>query len=432
MVRSKNNKIARVFLITLIISFGIIIRVLIVPAIQGGDILVHQEWSRTIYQKGTSGSYFFPVWTYTPPTQPPAMMLGFWFSQHIYQNRYLLSQLHNLSHFPPTAAILWFDKNGEILLLKTWAIIGDVISALVAFYVINKLFRKSNLSIFGLIAILFNPLSIYESAYWGQNDILSSAFTYLGLLTFLSPTFGFLSIPLFVAACSLKPTVIILTPVFILIFLKNFNQKHLRQQLIGLVLGTLLLLASFKPFLLQTPIQLKEISTIVTGRIATSSKGVIRASNSAFNFYSLFFTLDQTPGNFHIFFLNLNQIGIICFLLLISITILHIFKNRPLITSYLFYFFFVSQGAFLFVTGMLERYFFPAFLASVILMVVNHKGLGKYFFFQNILWFLNLSNSRSNSILLIKTFSLLSIINFFIISSVYFFHKQKLPNNEIR
>ncbi|PJE66739.1 hypothetical protein COU93_02620, partial [Candidatus Shapirobacteria bacterium CG10_big_fil_rev_8_21_14_0_10_36_6] len=156
--------------ITLIILIGILIRILISPLNTSGDIAVHQEWARVLYRKGLTNSYFYSHWPTSIPTQPPLMMLGFWLSEHLYQNQYVLSELHNQIHLPPTAIILWFDQNGEFLLLKIWAIIGDIISALIAYFVIKKITQKSNLAIIGVLLIMLNPVSIYESAFWGQND----------------------------------------------------------------------------------------------------------------------------------------------------------------------------------------------------------------------------------------------------------------------
>ncbi|PIV06630.1 hypothetical protein CO009_00295 [Candidatus Shapirobacteria bacterium CG_4_8_14_3_um_filter_35_11] len=413
--------------ITLIILIGILIRILISPLNTSGDIAVHQEWARVLYRKGLTNSYFYSHWPTSIPTQPPLMMLGFWLSEHLYQNQYVLSELHNQIHLPPTAIILWFDQNGEFLLLKIWAIIGDIISALIAYFVIKKITQKSNLAIIGVLLIMLNPVSIYESAFWGQNDIIGSAFAYASLLLFTSANASFLSIPLFIVAFSIKPTVTILIPIYILIFIKMFKYKLLLSQFAGITIGLILLILSFKPFLNQSPPNINEIYTIVNHRISPSSKGVIRASNSAFNFYSLFYTLDRTPGNLPFLFINLNILGIIFYIIIVTAVAFHLFKNKLTPTNYLFYIFFISQGAFIFMTSMLERYFFPAFIASNILLVTNPKNTRKYFILQNILWLLNLIFSRPQSLLLVKILSLVAILNYL---TIYSFFISQTPNKK--
>jgi hypothetical protein len=77
---------------------------------------------------------------------------------------------------------------------------------------------------------------------------------------------------------------------------------------------------------------------------------------------------------------------------------------------------------------MLERYFFPAFLASVLLIFLNFRLYGFNMILQNIIWFLNLFYSfyqrdlgwvktlfEGNSNLLIRIISLISLINFILI-----------------
>ena len=410
--------------ITLIILLGVLIRVLISPTNTSGDIAIHQEWSRGLYQNGLVNSYFY-AWPTSVPTQPPLMMLGFWLSQHIYKNQYILSELHNLIRIPPAALIIWFDHNGEFLLLKIWAILGDIISAIIAYFIIKKITTNNNLAILGVVLVMLNPVSIYESAFWGQNDIVGSAFAYISLFSLVSPFTNIFAIPFFFIGLSLKPTIALLIPVFILIFIKIFKPKLLFNQFVGLILGIILLLVSFKPFLNQSPPNISEINTIINHRISPASKGVIRASNSAFNFYSLFYTLDRTPGNYPFLFFNLNILGIIFYLIILIKIIIHLSQNKPTLTTYLFYVFIISQGAFIFVTSMLERYFFPAFLASIILMVINNKKTRKYFFIQNILWYLNLMFSRPESMLLVKTLSLFTIINYLTIYYVFYFKDTK-------
>lgn len=413
------EKFKKITIILVVILLGVLIRILLSPTNKTGDIAVHLEWSRGLYQNGLANSYFYS-WPTSIPTQPPLMMLGFWMSQHIYQNRYILSELHNLTHFPPAAIIIWFDQNGELLLLKMWAIIADISSALFVFIIINKLTKNYKLSIAGLILIIFNPVTIYESAFWGQNDLVGAFFAYLSYLLLLVPSLGALSIPLFVVAVSFKPTVLILTPIFILIFLKTFNLKLFINQIIGLSMGLLLLFVSFNPFLKYQPTTINEMTDIVKNRISPSAKGTIRASNSAYNFYSLFFTLDRTPGNQPFLFFNLNILGIIFYLIIITITSIHIFRNKFDIETYLFYLFFISQGSFVFMTSMLERYFFPAFIASIILLVTNFKHLRVLFIIQNIIWLLNLVINRPNNALFTKTISLISVLNYLMIVIVFF------------
>ncbi|MFZ2153339.1 MAG: hypothetical protein WAV41_04830 [Microgenomates group bacterium] len=410
MVQSKNIwKSPIIILVTIL--FGLLIRVYITPLNQQGDIQVHQEWSRIIYQQRPLGSYFFSNWTYTPPTQPPLMLLGFWTSQHIYQNRYLLSQIHNQIHLPPASFIIWFDKNGEWLLLKSWAILGDILSALIVYILVKNITHNYLYAYLGIIFVLFNPVSIFESAYWGQNDIVGALFLYLSLYLLLSLRYSYLSLPLFIISVLLKPTTLILSPLLLYVFIQKFNYSLLLQQLIGLVFSLIILIICFQPFVKST----LEIKDIISQRIVTSAKGTVKASHSAFNFYSLVFTLDKTNADYKIFNIPLSTYSILIYLLLNLTIAIFILKSKPSIVNYLVSAYILSQGSFLFMTGMMERYFFPAFLAATILMTINFHHLKYVLFLQQICWFINLVFARPQSVILVKSFSLISLCLFFYI-----------------
>jgi len=168
--------------------------------------------------------------------------------------------------------------------------------------------------------------------------------------------------------------------------------------------------------------------------MSPSSKGLSRASNSAFNFFTLFFEIDKTYGSQQILGLKLDTLGLIFFLLINVFAIyFYIKKNKSNdLTKLSFILFFISQATFLFMTGMLERYFFPAFIASIILMFLNFKDFGIYMIIQNLIWFLNLFYSfyqrqigwvkllfESNSLMLIRILSLISLINLFLITKKF-------------
>ena len=191
-----------------ILIIGFIFRVLIAPLNINGDMAVHIDWSRTLYHINLTNSYFYPIWASTPPTQPPVMMSLFWLSQHFYQNRYILAEFHNLSHFPPSAFITWFAQNGEVILIKLWAIIGDLCSGLIIYYLVYALTKRQKIATISLISVVFNPLTIYESAFWGQNDIAAAIFIYLGLIAILNSDLDIFTLPLLFIGILVKPTII--------------------------------------------------------------------------------------------------------------------------------------------------------------------------------------------------------------------------------
>jgi Gpi18-like mannosyltransferase len=422
----------KIVLFSFLLLLGIGVRIIPVNNLKNGDIMVHLDWSKTLYTQNLNNIYFYPNWLYTPPTQPPLIMLGFWTSRHLYENRYLLSELHNSIRIPPASVIIWFDKYGEFLLLRLWAVLGDIACAFLVYFLIKKHIKNYKVALLGFILMLFNPLSLFETTLWGQNDIVSILFTYLAFIFIKNKKASILSPPLYLVGILIKPTSLVLAPIYIFYFFKNIklNKANVLRIMLSSILCFVLIYFSFKPFLILNLNPATEIYNIVVNRITSSSKGLSRASNSGFNLYSLVFEIDKTYGGYQILGLSLDQISIVFYLILnaISIYILTKKSKQNAFIKLVFVIFFIGQGTFLFVTGMLERYFFPAFLASILLIFLNFRLYGFNMILQNIIWFLNLFYSfyqrdlgwiktlfEGNSNLLIRTISLISLINFILI-----------------
>jgi Gpi18-like mannosyltransferase len=367
-----------------------------------GDILVIEEWSRSLYEKGTSGSYFREGWVYSMPTQPPLMMLLYWTSRYFYQQRYLLSQWHNLIRIPPTFVILWVDKNGPLFIVRLWGIIADLFSAVTVYLVVNKLKDKKK-AFWAMNFILFNPILIFESSIWGQVDLLSPLLALVAFFFLFSKNkWGRIVSPIiFTLGVFIKPTILVLAPLYLLFVVKIFllsSQKKKEELLsifLGVVLSLGLILLFFLPFWDKSEPLLKYVNNVVTRRILPSAKGVSKVATSGFTFFTVFYQIDKTPGSRKLLFLTLDQIGNFFFLLInVWAAVLILGKkqsNFPKITKILFLGYFVAEGTYIFKTGMAERYFFPAFLfLYLLLFLINKSNLRKAFYLQMGIWFINL------------------------------------------
>lgn len=425
-------------IIILLLFLGIFLRFFLSSiALNRGDILVHLDWARTLYKTGLKGSYSYPIWTYSPATQPPLMMLNFWASRHLYENRYLLAQLHNTIRLPPASFIVWFGKYGESILIRMWAMLGDIACSLFIYWLIIKIKNNKKLALAGFLIFFFNPISLFESSVWGQNDIYASAFIFLSFLPLFYKKLRFLSPLIFTLGILAKPTGLIIAPFYCFYYLSSFDFRKLTSTLLGIfemiisfVLSLSITLYSFSLFISNN--LFKDIFWIVTNRIANSSKGISLASVSAFNFYSLFFNIDHTPGTIKFSFFTLDNLGIFIFCL-INILALYLFlkykkqfKDKYSLLMFLIYL--IIQGSFLFMTSMLERYFMLALIPSVVLMVCFFKKIGKNMIIQQIIWFLNLIYAfywrdygiiktifLGSGSIIIRLLSLVSLINFFLI-----------------
>ncbi len=444
--------------ILLLLFLGFLLRALLTPLINKGDILVHYEWSKRLYEEGLKGSYFYEGWIYSFPTQPPLMMLLFWLSQWLYEHRYFLALIHNVVRFPPASLIIWLAENGEIFFTKFWAILADLLSSLLVYLLLLRITKKQKLAILGLAAFLFNPISIFISSIWGQNGILAAFLAVLSFFVFRFKWGLFFSPLLLSAGVLIKPTALVLVP-FYLIFLareflncpKNKRKLFLFFFIGGSLLSFLITLWLFLPFWDASQELLPYIESIIQRRIVISAKGVSRASISAFNFYSMIFVIDKTLGNYRLFFLTLDQIGtIVISLITIFAAFLwwqrnpRSFSSRVIWLSLCFYL--VAEGAFIFKTSMVERYFLPAFLPTIILFFLTKKRFQIVFLFQNLVWFVNLYFSFflrdsdflnaifiENNYLGVRLFSLFNVLIyvFIIFSLAKVFQKKEIRYLEL-
>lgn len=434
--------------LSIFILINLVFRIFLsINNIPKGDILVHQEWAKILFQQGLPGSYFFEGWTYTPPTQPPLMMSGFYLSEYIYQNRNIFSQLHNTIKIPPAFILLGFQKYGQILTLRLWeTFFTYIIASIFFFYFSKKISFTKSLLIFNII--IFNPISLFINSIWGQNDILPTTFMYLSFLGIFS-NFVLLSPILFLIGILFKPTIAILSPIFLCLFIKIYQQQNHSHKLIKLFLiffsCLIVLWFSFKPFIPSSVEPISYTTSIIKHRIATSSKGLNLASISAFNLYSLIFKIDQTYATNQNSFFQLKDFGLAVFILINAILIVKLFKTPKVSFNHtLFYIFIISQSAFLFLTNMLDRYFIPGFLSSIIIMVLYWKKFGVLMFLQQIIWFCNLTYAyyyrdnqiifsifRNNNFLLIRVLSSLNLFIFFFIFKQSLYSKTFSPNIKI-
>ena len=431
-------------LFLLIIFLNLIFRVYVSINSQPlGDILVHVNWAQTLNQTGLKGSYFYDKWIYGPPTQPPLMMLSFAGSNWIYQNRNIFSAMHNFIKVPPSFILLGFQKYGEILALQFWEYLATlIISFVVYFYFSKKYTFKKSFLIF--LLILFNPITIFVNSVWGQNDLLPTCFMYLSFLLLFTP-FNIVSPVIFVFGVLFKPTIIILAPLFSCLYLYKIWNLSLRDKIIKIILAFfsvgILVFVSFKPFIPLSIHPTEYILNIVNNRISISSKGLKIASVSAFNLYSFLFKIDQTYATNKDNFIQMADIGLVFFVILNILFIYKIIKSQKITFSHsLFSIYFITQGSFLFMTNMLDRYFMPAFISSVVISIIYWKKYGWLMVLQQVIWLVNLiyayyyrTNEPINNLFRAYNFlviRLISFINIFVFISLFQRYQKYLSINK--
>lgn len=361
---------------TLLLIASFLVHFLLSFYINKGDVLVHIDWGKLTNQQGLVNSYFHSGYTYTPLTQPPLITLLFHLSYSLYDLRFKLASLHNRIDFPPGIFIYYYDQYAHFFLFRGWGIVGN-------FLLIYYLLRKFRPGLLGKIFIIFNPTLIFLTAVWGQNDVLSALLYFLAFVFLIShPSLSIFSL---LSGLLIKPSSVFVLPFYLYLYL----QQHypITKMITHLFISGAFVLLLFLPFIKNYWQAPSEIATIITHRILPSSKGVVRASHSAFNLYSLVFRLDTTPVTTQIASIPLSVYGYIFLVLIIVGSIFH-YRQHHYIPLTIF---FIIQGTFLFYPGMLERYFILAFVSSLYLLnSSDFRPLHLPLIIQNILWLINL------------------------------------------
>ncbi len=184
----------------------------------GFDIGVYQGWARSAVELGMAHSYTEQVGNNMLPDYPPlsiAILTGF---GHIY--RLIFHE---------------FDLSSVIfrMYIKLPAILTDVLVCTVLYSVCRKWKNSERIGLLAATAYAISPAAIYDSAIWGQTDVIYSFF----LLAAVSAWYGKKrDLTAICLACSIlcKLQGIVLFPMFGFMLLKNPKQL-LRFTVVGIM-----------------------------------------------------------------------------------------------------------------------------------------------------------------------------------------------------
>ncbi len=369
-----------------------------------GDLQVFAEWGDKIWKTGLKSFYFDNTWYYSRPTYPPisSLMYGgiFW----LYERRYVLAQIHNSIKVIPAVFIIWFGRadtldpfqygQGYFLLLKLPGILADVGISWIIFKIVADITKSWKKGIYGMCFYLFNPVSIFVSSIWGQTESLIGFF---GLLAFVMLYYNkaWVSLPALFVCLFIKPTWIIFLPLFI--FLLLYKGSRTLSLFYGLLISLIIYLVATIPFT-RGNILIFTYETLIRNMLPTS-KGAAMLSVSAFNLYTIFVDFNAKLISDSIF-RNVTLFGWLIYagINLYIINYIKVQKNK---SSYFIALFLVGAGSFLFMSNMLERYFYAAFIFLGILLFIK-KNLAFPLVTLSLVFFINLVWSfyrRTNGIL---------------------------------
>lgn len=426
----KNN-----YLFFLVFLAAFVFRILMSQYGDNYDLYANAGWGKWLYDNGPKGFYENNVWIYAWPTQPPLINLINGFNYYLYEQKllwylsYFAAVISTNNIFPQYFTWLfdlvrWFGtdlfkdtpfRNGFLVSMKVLPILSDLIIALVIYFLGGSIAnRTKGLSLAALF--LFLPFTWYVSSVWGQYDQVSSVLVLLTFLLLYKKYFMFSAV-LFLFSGQIKPTTIMFIPLYIFYFLyQRPTVINMISSLIG-VFGTFWLIT--KPFTDINPFiyTMEEIYPLVFN---PDRYGLV---NHAFNFWQLLAPFGGWSTTFYILGIQALYWGYLSLVILNITAIKALLKNKSFY-SLIVALYIVSAGSYLFITGMVDRYFFPAMIFLTILTFYKQQ-LFKWWLITAVIFSFNLyytwgfpfltDLTRWTNPLVIRVFSLMNILVFLII-----------------
>ncbi len=345
--------------LAILLFFAFILRIFLINIAFHGDLYNNLSWGNALLKYGANGFFEQKVWEHSAPNQPPLYILLFGLTSFLFRNiNGLILYLNDHVGIFPSSLVWFWQDNGNIILLKLPSIFADLGIGLI----IYKFFEnKSKNLAFKLSALwLFNPITFYNSAIWGQTDPIVNL---LGLISiyFLINKRLILSLLFLTLSILFKGSLAIFVPV--LFFYALWQKYDIKLWVKGiLVSGIAIILISiwFYPSL-DLPIWLINLYTkqILPGEIGDLSA-------NAFNFWYL-----VNPGkvldSMKYFDVAAHTWGYFFTLIVMAITVLKLKQKKN--EKMLFYSLaIVAISSFLFMTRIHERYLYPFFPVATILI----------------------------------------------------------------
>jgi hypothetical protein len=359
------------------------------------DMFSNAGWGEWIHKNGPMGFYENSIWVYSWPTQPPLVSLLYGLTSSLYfWTLELLRQSANIIvkyHLAPGHMVWWFNfviwfdnplsseiwfPYGFLISIKSIAIMADIVIAGIIFWLAKKLER--NPVIWSAI-YLFSPFTWYLSALWGQYDQVAYLFTLSSFMLLIK--MPGLSPLLMAISISLKPTTVIFAPLYLWMYLKR--KPQVKTIFFGVI--TSILFTYFTLLVFTSDNLIVFIKEVLIPKIILKSE--FRVSTNAYNFWHIL-TLGKALGhNTRFLFLPAKTWGLMAFALINIKTFMYVKKlNYKNIFISMFV---IGAGSWLFMTNMLERYFFAGVVGGLFVTMYQPR-LFKYWIIMSLIFWVNL------------------------------------------
>lgn len=352
-----------------LIIFGIVIRLILAPFFKHVDLLSLADWGTRFWQYGPSDFYFNNVWSLSWPTQPPYFMLILAAMRKLYETvLWLLLTVHTYIRIYPSIVIRLFADYGYMMTLKLPAILADVGVGVVIYKMTES--RSIKWARIAASLYIFNPVTIYLSALWGQNE---SVIVFLAMLSFvfLEKRKLWLAAILFFVAFYTKMTILIWIPVFLFsVLVKRFSFSRILLSVTAVFV--LFYLSSMIFVKNQTVFKFTE--DLFNQKILLGSKGTERLAMSAFNFWSMLYGFNEQTADTRLLGMTGKNLGVLL-AAICNLAVLVWYLKDPTVQRLLYSLFIGGFASVLFLTTMHERYYFLPFSALIVVYSFNKKVL---------------------------------------------------------
>jgi len=352
-----------------ILLIGLAIRVLFVLVFEYHvDIFNHVDWGIKLWQYGPRGFYEQIFWRLSWPNQPLGSMILFGLIAKLNQAAFaVLLWLNAKIALFPSFIFPFLDKKLHIILLKLPFILADLGIGWLIYQIVINLTKVKKKALLAATLFVFNPITFYNSAIWGQTDSLTNFLGLLGLwLLYRKKYFpGFLA---FLATLYFKLSLVIWLPVVGLILLPYF--KEVKKIIPSFLAAVAIFIVITLPFVHHGNV-FSWLWYLYTNRVIVRQGGML--SGNAFNFWSLVYGINLGL-NEGMEFLGLTAklwgylLTIVAFAFS---TLVFLRKKVKDWSSFCWLMILYSLGAFLFLTNMHERYLFPLFAPAAILVALK-------------------------------------------------------------
>lgn len=333
----------------------------------GFDIGVYQGWARSAVMLGAAESYVEQIGGNMLPDYPPFSILLLKVTGHLY-NLFIDGEFD-------------LDSLKFRIFIKLPAILADVLVC-VGLYALVRRWRNHADGLLAALIYAVHPAAIFDSAIWGQTDVIYSLFLFLAVLFWVYRHQN-LSAAMLALSVLTKIQGVVLFPFFFFLLLHK-PKDLLKFTTVG-IFTTLLVLT---PYMVGNVLQ--NIVDVYTGAVGAYSHIAV----GAYNFWwSLLadraWQLEDTELLFG--WVPFRKASLVLFGLLYSF-ILFTFRKGLKVRSVESIFFcaaMLCMAFFMFLTQMHERYLFPFVVLGVPLMFMN-KRIATWYVISSIAFTINL------------------------------------------